>query len=130
MKRSSNDSTIIPLPFTFCHQSDKSQCRNEVGCIDYAELIKDNVLFGKSENRRSRSTKEDERVWQRRWGKREGTGKVLIMQPQFWCPIKYKIFSCVQALQTIKLATIKYMQGFRRATLKLSYVRGIQPHAL
>jgi len=25
-------------------------------------------------------------------GKREGTGKVLIMQPQFWCPIKYKIF--------------------------------------
>jgi len=36
-------------------------------------------------------------VWQRRWGKREGTGKVLIMQPQFWCPIKYKIFSCVKA---------------------------------
>lgn len=30
-------------------------------------------------------------------GKREGTGKVLIMQPQFWCPIRYKIFSCVQA---------------------------------
>lgn len=45
MKWSSNDSTIIPLPFTFCYQSDKSECRNEVGRIDYAELIKDNVLF-------------------------------------------------------------------------------------
>lgn len=69
MKRSSNDSTIIPLPFTFCYQSDKSECRNEVGRIDYAELIKDNVLFWKSENRRSRSTKEDEREWQKRWEK-------------------------------------------------------------
>lgn len=91
MKWSSNDFTTIPLPFTFCHQTDKSECRNEVGRIDYAGLIKDNELFWKSEDRRRRSTKEDERVWRRRWGKRDG--KVLIMQPQFCCPIKYKIFS-------------------------------------
>ncbi len=93
-----NGAVMIPLQFLcpshFAYQTDKSESRNEVGRIDYAGLIKDNELFWKKRGQKKTQHKGGwDSVAKRReeMGKRDG--KVLIMQPRFCCPIKYKIFS-------------------------------------